>query len=60
MDQYVKVSIDSRRDTIFNSFNVNDKFKKKIDDLFKKIEELGKTCKDSADFEAKFAASSLN
>lgn len=60
MDQYVKVSIDSRRDTIFNSFNVNDKFKKKIDDLFKKIEELGKTCKDSADFEAKFAASPLN
>lgn len=60
MDQYIKTSIDSRKEAFFNSFSVPEEFKKKIDELFKKIEELGKSCKDVGDFETKFAASPLN
>ena len=61
MDEYVKVSIKARKDSIFNVYEVTDKgLLKKIDSLFAEIEELGASCKDATEFEAKFAASPLN
>ena len=60
MDKYVKMSIDSRKQAIFSSYEVPDKMKQKIDELFKEIEKLGATAKDTNDFETKFAASPLN
>ncbi len=59
MDQYVKASIDARRNA-FNSYELNDAQKKEIDDLFVEIEKLGATAKDAGDFETKFQASPLN
>ena len=41
-----------------NACSVN--IKAKIDELFARIEEFGKTCKDYADFETQFASSPLN
>jgi len=61
MDKYVESSIKTRKDVIFNSYNVTDKkMIKKIDDLFSEIEKLGGECKDVSEFENKFAASPLN
>ena len=60
MDQGVKASIDARKQSFEASYILTDEIKKEIDSLFKKIEEFGKTCKDSMDFENKFASSPLN
>ena len=59
MDPTIKASIDARKNA-FGRYNLNDTQKKEIDDLFIKIEELGKTAKDAGDFETKFQASPLN
>ena len=61
MKNDVKLSVNGRKDAIFNYFEVNDEgIKQKVEDLFKRIEEFAKDCKDSTDFEAKFATSELN
>ncbi|MBQ6510356.1 hypothetical protein IJI94_00055 [Candidatus Saccharibacteria bacterium] len=60
MDKYVKQSIDSRKDAIFNFYEVEAGGKKKIDSLFSEIEELGKKCKDVGEFETEFQKSPLN
>lgn len=60
MDDNVKISIDARKNAITDTYELEGELKTKFDKLFKKIEDLGKTAKDSADFEAKFAASPLN
>ena len=60
MDSIVKQSIDGRKMAFSSAYELTDVYKKKIDELFKKIEELGETCKDAMDFETKFMASPLN
>ena len=61
MKNDVKLSVNGRKDAIFNYFEVNDEgIKQRVDDLFKRIEEFAKDCKDSTDFETKFASSDLN
>ena len=60
MDEYVKQSIDARKNAFSAAYEINAEMQKKIDALFVKIEELGTTCKDVTEFEAKFAASPLN
>lgn len=60
MDQNIKTSIDARKNAITSTYTLEGELKTKFDELFKKIEELGKAAKDSADFEAKFASSPLN
>ena len=61
MNKDVELSVKGRKDAIFNYFEVNDdSIKQKADELFKRIEEFAKDCKDSPDFEAKFASSDLN
>lgn len=60
MDKLIKQSIDSRRDAIKNSFEVDAETQKKIDALFVEIEKLGEKCKDAGEFEAKFGESPLN
>ena len=60
MDAQIKMSIDGRRAAFANSYELTKEAETKIADLFKEIEALGKSCKDSADFEAKLAASPLN
>ena len=60
MDQYIRQSIDARKNAFSASFEIGTEMQKKIDTLFKEIEKLGAECKDVGDFEAKFAASPLN
>ena len=60
MNDQIKLSIDGRRTAFANSYELTPEAEAKITDLFKEIEALGKSCKDSADFEAKLAASPLN
>ncbi len=60
MDDQIKLSIDGRRTAFENAYEFTPEAKAKVADLFKDIEALGKSCKDSADFEAKLAASPLN
>lgn len=60
MEESVKLSIEGRKNAIFNAYEVPDNMQARIKELFNKIEELGKSCKDSADFEAKFASGPLN
>jgi len=59
MDEYVKKSIDARKDA-FKSFEISAEMQKKIDALFAEIEKLGVKCKDAGEFEAEFAKSPLN
>ena len=60
MDEYIKQSIEGRKNAIGATYEVSAGMQKKIDTLFGEIEKLGGKCKDVGDFEAKFAASPLN
>ena len=60
MDEYIKQSIEGRKNAIGATYEVSAEMQKKIDALFSEIEKLGAKCKDVGDFETKFAASSLN
>ena len=60
MDSVVKSCIDGRRMAFSSAYELTDVYKKKVDELFKRIEEFGKTCTDAMDFETKFASSPLN
>lgn len=60
MDKYIKQSIEGRKNAIGVTYEVSTEMQKKIDALFGEIEEFGAECKDVGDFEAQFAASSLN
>lgn len=60
MNDLVKPCVDGRKMAFSSAYELTDVYKKKVDDLFKKIEEFGKDCKDAMEFETKFAASPLN
>ena len=61
MDQIVKASIDARKNAMINAYEIKDKsIIDKIEELFKKINELGGSCTNSSDFETRFATSDLN
>ena len=60
MNEYVKQSIDGRKMAFSTAYELTDAYKKKVDELFKRIEDFGKDCSDAMDFETKFASSSLN
>lgn len=60
MDEYVKQSIDARKNAIAASYNLDADAKKKVDTLFVEIDKLGKKCKDAGEFEAEFQKSPLN
>ncbi len=60
MDSIVKQCIDGRKLAFSSAYELTDVYKKKIDELFKRIEDFGNTCKDSMEFETKFASSPLN
>ena len=42
MDEMIKQTINARKNAIFDTYAVDKKTKEKIEDLFKRIEELGK------------------
>ena len=60
MNEVIKQSIDGRRMAFSSAYELTDVYKKKVDELFKRIEEFGKDCTDAMDFETKFMASPLN
>ena len=60
MDSIIKQSIDGRKQAFASTYELTDVYKKKVDELFKRIEEFGNNCSDAMDFETKFAASPLN
>ena len=60
MNEYVKQSIDGRKMAFSSAYELTDAYKKKVDELFTRIEEFGKGCTDAMDFETKFASSPLN
>ena len=60
MNEYIKQSIEARRAAIYASCKVDDKMKKKVDEVFKEIEEFGAKYDDNGKFETDFAASPLN
>ena len=60
MDEYIKQSIEGRKNAIGATYEVGIEMQKKIDALFEKIEKFGAKCKDVSDFESKFATDSLN
>ena len=61
MDDNIRISIDSKKNAILNTYYIdNNEIDNKIEDLFKRIEEFASTCSDIQDFETKFATSPLN
>lgn len=60
MDSGVKTAIDARKSAFKNAYEITSDFEARIDELFKRIEDFGKTCSDAMDFENKFMTSSLN
>lgn len=60
MDDIIKQCIDGRMN-VFNNYNVTDESVfKKIEDLSKKMNEFGESCKDAMEFNDKFMKSPLN
>ena len=61
MNDMVKMSIDGRKNAFYSAYEINDEsIKKEIDELFDKINDFGKECKDAQEFETAFATSPLN
>ncbi len=61
MNEYVKNSIDARKQSFYTAYDITDKdIESKIENLFKKIYEFGELCSDAMDFENKFQSSELN
>lgn len=60
MNEYIKASIDARKNALTDAYQISEKLQKEIDELFLEIEKFGATCTDAGDFETKFAASPLN
>ena len=61
MNNLVEASIKARKDAIFNAYDINNQaIIDKIEDLFIRINKLGESSTDNADFETKFANSTLN
>lgn len=60
MDENIKQSIDSRKNALSASFEIDAGMQKKVDALFNDIEKLGAKCKDVGEFETEFAKSPLN
>lgn len=61
MNEYVKYSIEGRKSAFYSAYDIQDEeLKRKIDNLFSRIEAFGENCIDAQDFEARFAASELN
>lgn len=61
MNDLVKACVDSRKNALFASYNIQDPGTlSQIDDYFKRVDEFAKDCSDVMDFETKFAASPLS
>ena len=60
MDEYVKQSIDARKNAFSAAYEINAEMQKKIDALFVEIGKLGEKSKDVGEFEAEFQESPLN
>ena len=61
MNEMIKTTIDARYNSFFSAYEIkDDKIKKEIDALFKKINEFGKDYSDIQEFETAFASSPLN
>ena len=60
MDSVVKQCIDGRKLAFSSAYELTDVYQKKVDELFKRIEDFGASATDAMDFETKFAASPLN
>ena len=61
MTDIVKQCIDARHDAFYSTYEIVDEnLKKKIEDLFQKIEKFAKDINDSMEFETKFQSSPLN
>lgn len=60
MDNYIRQSIDARKNAFSASFEISAKMQEKINSLFVEIEKLGEKCKDVGEFEAEFSKSPLN
>jgi hypothetical protein len=60
MDEYVKMSIDSRKNAINSMYDLHKEDVDKVNNLFERIEEFGKSCSSATDFENIFATSELN
>jgi len=60
MNDVIKQCIDGRRMAFSSAYELTDTYQKKVDELFKRIEDFGKDFTDAMDFETKFMASPLN
>ncbi len=60
MDEYIKQSINARRNAIEANLKLDAEGKKKVAELFDEIKKLGAKCKDVGEFETEFSKSPLN
>ena len=60
MNEVVKQCIEGRKMAFSSAYELTDVYKKKVDELFKKIEDFAKDFNDAMEFETKFMASPLN
>ncbi len=60
MDEYIKQSIDARKNAISANYKLDAEMQKKVDTLFGEIDKLGSKCKNVGEFETEFQKSPLN
>lgn len=60
MDNTIHSSIQTRRDALYEHYDLPPEARRKAEALFGRMEEFGKRCRDRAEFEEKFATQTLN
>lgn len=60
MNEYVKISVDSRIDFFNKYYSVPESAKNSVENFIKEITVLGESCSDSTEFESKFISSGLS
>ena len=61
MNDIVKGSVESRKNAIYDNYDIKDEnFKKELDDFFKRLEEYAGGFNDVMEFETSFASSPLS
>jgi hypothetical protein len=60
MENTIQIAIDSRKDSLYSTYNLTEEAKKEAEAVFRKMEEFAKTCTTHAEFEERLPSSEVN
>ena len=60
MDMEIIKSIEARREALYRHYDLPADARRRVESLFARMEQFGRECRDSADFERKFATQTMS